>query len=477
MKSRIVVAGIGETGSDLARRLCSNWSVVCIDNDAAALEGLREACEDTANLAFHAGDATSALVLRRAELERVHAVVACTGSDEVNAEVLRVARDSFQVENLVALMHSLEWEEHHRREGFQLVSQDRACAALLESRVERGQKVATGVGLGHGEIVEVTVLPNSSVVGHSLAELGPRRWLVGAVYRNGELIVPHGDTVIESGDHVVIIGDPEVLPSIATLIRSGDSEFPMQFGTHVVSVCSDRVNSLVDEVKYLLATTRADRFEVVACDAEEARLRSLARRCEQAGIPFEFSCSAVDTTRSLAEEASRRDVGLLILPPEPLKLLSRLGLGRSRTAEYIDRSTSPVLISRDSFPYSRVLLVLAELPFSPAAAQAAIDVVRMVGGELFLGVVHQPELVAGADLRQEVEKRRQEIESIAGMYHVDIRTVVFEGNPIVEIEKASGDYDLMVLPFRRGHKAFLTRPDVALNLLHRARCSVMVMPR
>ena len=63
------------------------------------------------------------------------------------------------------------------------------------------------------------------------------------------------------------------------------------------------------------------------------------------------------------------------------------------------------------------------------------------------------------------------------MYHVDIRTVVFEGNPIVEIEKASADYDLMVLPFRRGHKAFLTRPDVALNLLHRARCSVMVMPR
>jgi len=57
-----------------------------------------------------------------------------------------------------------------------------------------------------------------------------------------------------------------------------------------------------------------------------------------------------------------------------------------------------------------------------------------------------------------------------------MNTRVMEGNPVEEVERASADVDLLVLPYRKGRKAFLTRPDVGLNLIHRARCSVMVMP-
>ena len=40
-----------------------------------------------------------------------------------------------------------------------------------------------------------------------------------------------------------------------------------------------------------------------------------------------------------------------------------------------------------------------------------------------------------------------------------------------------GDFDLLVLPYRRKRRSSLTRPDVGQNLLHRARCSVLVMPQ
>jgi len=320
------------------------------------------------------------------------------------------------------------------------------------------------------------VLPNSSVVGRSLAQLSPRRWLVGAIYRDGRLIVPHGDTVIASGDRVLLVGDPAVLPSIASLIRSGESEFPLHYGTHVVGLCSDGIERVVAEAAYLIEATRADRFEVLACEDTSSRLGELEARCRAERLPYRISEAADGTVQALAEAASQRDVGVLILPPAELGLLSRIGLKRSAAAEVIDRVTSPVLMSRQTYPYRRVMLVLAELPLPSMAGQAAVDLVRIVGGDLILGVVHQPDLVAGTELREEVEARRQEIENLAGMYHVDIVVHEFEGNPIVEIEQASREYDLLVLPFKKRRKAFLTRPDVALNLLHRARCSVLAMP-
>jgi hypothetical protein len=51
-----------------------------------------------------------------------------------------------------------------------------------------------------------------------------------------------------------------------------------------------------------------------------------------------------------------------------------------------------------------------------------------------------------------------------------------DGNPIREVVAASKDFDLLVLPQRRRKRAFLTKPDIGLNLIHKASCSVMVMP-
>ena len=476
MKPRILLAGLGETGSELARRLVLNWDVIGVDPDEATFADLPGRESECDALVLHKGDATSALMLRKTDAEGVHGVVACTGSDETNYEMLRLAKDLFGIKNRVALMYTLDWKERYEQEGIEVVSQDYACAAVLESRVARGQKVASDIGLGEGEIMEVEVLPNSSVVGTPLMDLNPKRWIVGAVYRGKQLIVPHGDTVIQKGDRVLIIGDPGILPSIATLIRTGESEFPLQHGSHVVGLYDGGIESLLGEVGYLIESTRADRFEVVACSVDEPALRSLSLECEAASIPYEYSCSAMSSIPSLVHEARSRDVGVLVLPPEKLSLLASLGLGRSRTARIIDMVSSPVLVARKTFPYRNVLLVLAELPFNTAAAQLAIDLVRMVDAELHLGVVHQPELVVGAELREEIEQKESEISNLAGLYHVKVQKRVLDGNPIREIQKASGEYDLLVMPYRRNRKAFLTRPDVGLNLVHRAACSVMVMP-
>jgi nucleotide-binding universal stress UspA family protein len=142
----------------------------------------------------------------------------------------------------------------------------------------------------------------------------------------------------------------------------------------------------------------------------------------------------------------------------------------------ISKTLSPVLLPRGTYPYLKVLICLAELPFDLEAARLAVDLVRMINAELHLVTVQQPELVAGTQLRSELEEKCEAIEALARMYQVTIKKHVVTGNPIREIVKLSGDYGLVVLPYKRNRRSFLTNPDVGQNLIHRVKSSVMIMP-
>lgn len=474
MKPKLLIVGLGATGSQLAANLSPDWDIVGIDEREGAIRSLREQLND--NIRFFRGDGTSSLVLKKANADGAHMAVACTGDDEVNLEVLRLALSEFGITNRYALMCSQEFSSSYQASGIEAVSKHTACAGILESVIGRGKKVPLDVGLGKGELIEVEVLQGSTVVGQKLSDLHPKRWLVGAVYRNEELIVPHGDTIIRTGDKVLLIGDPQILQSVAAFIRTGEAEFPLQYGSHVVTLCRDDAEDVLEETAYVIENSKAEMFEVIACDARENDLAELSKKCTSLGIQHEFSCTANGAMESLTEEASRRDVGILILPPEPLPPLARIGLRKSKTAKTIRRVQSPALIARNTHPYKKILLVLAELPFRMAAAHLAIDIVRMFHSELHLAVIKQPDIVAGTERKAELDEQRREIENMAGLYNVKVTTLNLEGNPIHEVEKLSEKYNLIILSYANRRRASPTRPDIGMHLMHRARCSTIVLP-
>ncbi len=477
LKPKVLVIGLGDSGAQLVQRLTDTWDVVGVDVDPAALRALEAQLPPERRPTLVPGDATSALVLRRVAPGGVRTALACTGSDEVNLEALRLAASELGAESRTALLIDPGFADRYRAAGIDAVSRGGAAAAALAGRVDLGRRVATNVGLGQGEIVEVSVLPGSMLVGRTLRELHPRRWLIAAVYRAEQVVIPHGDTRIEAGDRVLIVGEPEILPAIAALASTGESEFPLQFGSHVVSACGSQLPAILPEVGYLLAETEADRFEVIACAAEPEPLRALTAACEAAQIPHSVTCQAEGTLPSLAEAAAQRDVGLFVLPPGPLSLWARIGLRRAPSAAVFDRLRSPVLVCRKTFPYRRVLLGLAELPLPTALVQLALDLVRKLQAELHLGVVHQPDIVVGSERRSDMDERRREIEALAAMYHVPLQSLTLSGNPIAEFVRVSKDFDLLLLPWTPGRRVSLTRPSITLNVAHRAACSVMVLPQ
>ena len=57
----------------------------------------------------------------------------------------------------------------------------------------------------NAEAFEAEALETSDLVGHPLRKINfPKDAIVGAIMRNGKVIIPDGSTIIEPGDRVII---------------------------------------------------------------------------------------------------------------------------------------------------------------------------------------------------------------------------------------------------------------------------------
>jgi trk system potassium uptake protein TrkA len=73
---------------------------------------------------------------------------------------------------------------------------------------------------GKGELIEAEALETSPLVGKPLRELNVFEGMrIGAVYRNGKIILPHGDTVLQAADRVVLFAEAARVKRVEQLFR------------------------------------------------------------------------------------------------------------------------------------------------------------------------------------------------------------------------------------------------------------------
>ena len=97
-----VIVGAGRIGKLLIADLPESWGITVIDLNESALEQLPE---EHGKLSVNklVGDATSRMVLEKAHLESSTVLAVTTHDDHTNAEIVRMARTHFGVEEIVCL--------------------------------------------------------------------------------------------------------------------------------------------------------------------------------------------------------------------------------------------------------------------------------------------------------------------------------------------------------------------------------------
>ncbi len=197
---RIVIAGCGRVGSDLANRLAAvGHDVSIIDKDRAALDKLGSAFNGTT----HVGYAYDVDVLTGAGIERADAFVAVTSSDNANLMAVEVATEVFSVKRALARLDDPAREQAYRALNINYIPASRIVTnVVFEAIIDEELRFHLTFSDGDVEVVEMVIGPQSK--GLTVADLETEGQLrVAALRRGRHTIIPNQGAELEPGDLVV----------------------------------------------------------------------------------------------------------------------------------------------------------------------------------------------------------------------------------------------------------------------------------
>jgi trk system potassium uptake protein TrkA len=115
----------------------------------------------------------------------------------------------FQVPLTLARVESPEMIKTAQETGIDFVfSPSHVSAFVLENAISLPGTVSVLLSGTLTRAVEITLPERSPAEGKTVESLKmPKGCVIGAVYRRGNLIIPHGSTVLRRGDVLALIGE------------------------------------------------------------------------------------------------------------------------------------------------------------------------------------------------------------------------------------------------------------------------------
>lgn len=476
---RAIVVGAGASAHDLIKRLGDSWNVVVIDTDAGRLAIIADIRDvDTVH-----GDGSSAIVLHEAGIEGAMACVASTGRDDVNLEVSRLATEA-GVQQVIAVVRVPDRSDAYRDLGVETVTPARLAAHRLEVAMEPRKLASTTFADGRAEAVEFEITPDSPVEGMALREIHSPLWVVAAVLRDGELVVPHGDTVLLSGDRVTVVGAATDFSQVVRTFAGGVSRFPLGFGRKVVVPLADAADraSAVNEAAYFVRNTNAEELLVVHRDvdairnaAEAADFERLIASTTTDQLGVEVHHRTVDTSPYAAcvSIATHESVGAIVVEM-PKRTWMRPYAKIPAVLTALAPAAVPILFTRGDARFARIVSPVTRSSTGDVACRAAIDIAARSGGDLIGVSVASPTFMGKDDM---IDRRAATawLQREAAVQEVDSSSEVVRGNPVKVIAGTTAADTLLVLsmpalPIGR------IRPGMGVWAAARARGSVLFVP-
>ena len=220
----ILIAGAGEVGQALARRLAA-WrhTIVCVDSS-------REVCEALYaghGIVTHQGSGTNLEILRDAGIDKADVAVATMASDADNLAFTILAKQ-FNVPRVIARMRDPDYEAAFRSAGVsRLVSLvDVVLDQLVLEIEEPDVRAVASFGAGKASIVILQLPEDWDRSGATVAELAsapefPQQCVITGIFRDseGEFVIPRGNSEVHAGDRLFLAADLSGLRAAASFFR------------------------------------------------------------------------------------------------------------------------------------------------------------------------------------------------------------------------------------------------------------------
>ncbi|MBQ5617978.1 MAG: Trk system potassium transporter TrkA [Alistipes sp.] len=221
---KIVISGIGEMGSHLARMLSGNGhDITVIDSDSKALNELG----NLADLITVEGDTTTFAVLRKAGVRRCDLFIAVNHDENMNILSAIMAKQLGAKKSIARIDHN-EYLEPNNKEmfidmGIDYLFHPEQIAAMEVTNLLGHTSTTDYVDFSGGllALVVLKLEPTSPLLGRKLMELADdgsiTEFRAVAITRGSQTIIPRGQDEFFEGDVVYIIARKDVAKSVTEL--------------------------------------------------------------------------------------------------------------------------------------------------------------------------------------------------------------------------------------------------------------------
>ncbi|MGQ3330078.1 Trk system potassium transporter TrkA [Halorubrum sp. FL23] len=223
---RILIAGAGQVGAEIAAELDTAHDIVVIDVDTDRIDRLGY---DLDVLAI-SGDSTTIETLREAGIEDADILIACTDNDEINIITCATANsltDVTTVARVKEINYIDTWDQAENVFGVDFMVGTNlltVAAATGGTGLSAARNFDVFAG-GRVQMAEFDIGADNSLAGQTVNEADRFDSLTFvAILRDGMTIIPTGKTRIQSGDGVVVVGTPESVHAVGTELDSRQTD-------------------------------------------------------------------------------------------------------------------------------------------------------------------------------------------------------------------------------------------------------------
>jgi trk system potassium uptake protein TrkA len=215
----IIVVGGGRLGYYLTKALLDEGhEVLIIEKDAAISQTINN---ELGSVCLR-GDGCEAMTLAQAGTSRANMLIAVTGEDEDNLVACQVAKYKFEVPRTIARVRNPKNEALFRQLGVDVaVSSTSIILEHIKHEVPSHPLMHLLTIQEKGlEIVEVTILPDSTTIGKQVRELSlpPESILSLIIRKERKPTVPTSNTTLQEGDQIIAVTRPESVEALKSAL-------------------------------------------------------------------------------------------------------------------------------------------------------------------------------------------------------------------------------------------------------------------
>ena len=179
--------------------------------------------------------------------------------------------------------------------------------------------VAQNIGLGIGEIMEVSVPVGSSYAYRHLASIEQSKWKVAAVYRANTLMLPRPALMLLPNDLLLLVGDPKVLQSVFKSIKRELGQFPSPFGSSIYCLIDmlrmrdNEIDTLLNDALLLHSKLNSNKLHVKIINPTYSKTLDKIKSYNNHHINVMIDYFENNPRKALKEDTESMDIGLIVV--------------------------------------------------------------------------------------------------------------------------------------------------------------------